>query len=112
MKTGTGPRDAPSGSPLERLVSGGVSVLARMRIMGLGRWLRMERDALAQTVKATVACAVGWWLAAYVLEVTLPVLVPVGVLLTVSATAYSTLVRGFQQILAVVVGVAAATALI
>ncbi|TYB69905.1 hypothetical protein FXF51_07055 [Nonomuraea sp. PA05] len=100
------------GSPLERIVSGGAAALARAHSMGLGRWLRMEREALAQTVKVTVACALAWWLAAYVLKVDLPVLVPIGVLLTVSATAYSTLVRGGQQILAVVVGVGAATALI
>ncbi|AQZ67075.1 integral membrane protein [[Actinomadura] parvosata subsp. kistnae] len=100
------------GSPLERIVSGGAAALARVRSMGFGRWLRMEREALAQTIKVTAACAVAWWLAAYVLKVDLPVLVPIGVLLTVSATAYSTLVRGGQQILAVVVGVGAATALI
>ncbi|WP_080043387.1 FUSC family protein [[Actinomadura] parvosata] len=109
-ETGHG-REVP-GSPLERIVSGGAAALARVRSMGFGRWLRMEREALAQTIKVTAACAVAWWLAAYVLKVDLPVLVPIGVLLTVSATAYSTLVRGGQQILAVVVGVGAATALI
>ncbi|WP_043625018.1 FUSC family protein [Nonomuraea candida] len=112
METEGGRRPAAAGSPLERVVSGGMAALARVRSMGVGRWLRMEREALAQTIKVTGACAVGWWLAAYVLKVDLPVLVPIGVLLTVSATAYSTLVRGGQQILAVVVGVGAATALI
>ncbi|MFB4283362.1 aromatic acid exporter family protein [Nonomuraea sp. MTCD27] len=112
METETGRGRAAAGSPLERIVSGGASALAMVRSMGVGRWLRMEREALAQTVKVTGACALGWWLAAYVLKVDLPVLVPVGVLLTVSATAYSTLVRGAQQILAVVVGVGAATVLI
>lgn len=112
METEKGRRQTLAGSPLERIVSGGASALALVRSMGFGRWLRMEREALAQTVKVTAACALGWWLAAYVLKVDLPVLVPVGVLLTVSATAYSTLVRGGQQILAVVVGVGAATALI
>ncbi|MEV0622947.1 FUSC family protein [Nonomuraea sp. NPDC050404] len=112
METESGRWRALAGSPLERVVSGGMAGLARVRSLGFGRWLRMERESLAQTVKVTGACAVGWWLAAYVLKVDLPVLVPIGVLLTVSATAYSTLVRGGQQILAVVVGVAAATALI
>ncbi|GAA4975400.1 uncharacterized membrane protein YgaE (UPF0421/DUF939 family) [Nonomuraea thailandensis] len=112
METDTGRGREVAGSPLERVVSGGAAALSRVRSMGVGRWLRMEREALAQTVKVTVACSVAWWLAAYVLKVDLPVLVPIGVLLTVSATAYSTLVRGGQQILAVVAGVGAATVLI
>ncbi|GAA2896528.1 FUSC family protein [Nonomuraea rubra] len=112
METETGRGREVAGSPLERIVSGGAAALSRVRSMGFGRWLRMEREALAQTVKVTAACALAWWLAAYVLKVDLPVLVPIGVLLTVSATAYSTLVRGGQQILAVVAGVGAATVLI
>ncbi|MGW0807629.1 FUSC family protein [Nonomuraea sp. NPDC002799] len=99
-------------SPLGRIASGGAAALARIRSMGLGGWLRMERDELIQTAKVTGACVLGWWLAAHVLKVDLPVLVPIGVLLTVSATAYSTVVRGAQQVGAVVVGVGAATALI
>ncbi|MEV4069750.1 aromatic acid exporter family protein [Nonomuraea fuscirosea] len=112
METETGRQPAPAGSPLERIVSGGATALGLVRSMGIGRWLRMEREVLAQTVKVTGACVLGWWLAAYVLHLDLPVLVPVGVLLTVSATAYSTLVRGAQQVMAVVVGVAGATALV
>ncbi|GAA3126888.1 MULTISPECIES: FUSC family protein [Nonomuraea] len=112
MKTEPGRRFEPAGDPLERIFAGGASALTLVRTMGIGRWLRMEREALAQTVKVTAACALAWWLAAYVLKVDLPVLAPIGVLLTVSATAYSTVVRGAQQILAVIVGVAAATAFI
>ncbi|MEU8397754.1 FUSC family protein [Nonomuraea sp. NPDC048892] len=112
METETGRKPAPAGSPLERIVSGGASALALVRSMGIGHWLRMEREVLAQTVKVTGACVLGWWLAEYVLHLDLPVLVPIGVLLTVSATAYSTLVRGAQQVMAVVVGVAVATALV
>ncbi|MEV0383363.1 FUSC family protein [Nonomuraea sp. NPDC050643] len=112
MDTESGRRHDRAASPLERIVSGGASVLGRVRSMGVGRWLRMERESLIQTVKVTAACVLGWWLAAYVLKVDLPVLVPIGVLLTVSATAYSTVVRGLQQVGAVVVGVGAATGLI
>ncbi|MFI7617251.1 aromatic acid exporter family protein [Nonomuraea terrae] len=99
-------------SPLERVTSGLMTGLEGLRTMGVERWLRMEREALAQTVKITGACVLSWWLAAYVLKVEIPVLVPIGVLLTMSATAYSSLVRGAQQVGAVVTGVAAATAVI
>ncbi|SEH00438.1 Aromatic acid exporter family member 1 [Nonomuraea solani] len=112
MESESGRRQERAGSPLARIVASGASALERLRSVGVGRWLRLEREALVQTVKVTVACVLGWWLAAYVLKVDLPVLVPVGVLLTVSATAYSTVVRGLQQVGAVVVGVGAATALI
>ncbi|MCF6468869.1 hypothetical protein FAF44_10780 [Nonomuraea sp. MG754425] len=112
MEAETGRGRDTARSPLERVVSGGAAALALARSIGVGRWLRMEREALAQTIKVTGSCVLAWWLAAYVLKVELPVLVPIGVLLTVSATAYSTLVRGGQQILAVVVGVGAALALI
>ncbi|NUP77699.1 MAG: hypothetical protein HOV96_09160 [Nonomuraea sp.] len=101
-----------AGSPLGRILSGGAAALARVRSLGLGHWLRAEREAFVQTVKVTLACVFGWWLATYALKVPLPVLVPIGVLLTVSATAYSTVVRGFQQVGAVVVGVGAASGLI
>ncbi|NRQ33131.1 hypothetical protein HII36_14950 [Nonomuraea sp. NN258] len=99
-------------SPIERVVAGGAAALARLRKLGFGDWLRTERDEFVQTVKVTVACMLAWWLAASVLELDLPVLVPIGVLLTVSATAYSTIIRGMQQVGAVIAGVAAATLLI
>ncbi|MFC4118413.1 FUSC family protein [Nonomuraea zeae] len=110
METDSGRGTEPAGSPLGRVVKGGVVALGRLRSLGLRRWLRMERDALVQTVKVTGTCVLGWWLALYVLKLDLPILVPVGVLLTVSATAYSTVIRGVQQVGAVLVGVAAATA--
>jgi uncharacterized membrane protein YgaE (UPF0421/DUF939 family) len=112
MESESGRKQQLAGSPLGRIVSGGSAALARLRTLGFGGWLRTERDAFVQTVKVTVACVFGWWLATYVLETPLPVLVPIGVLLTVAAAAYSTVVRGFQQVGAVVVGVGAATALI
>ncbi|MFI6922022.1 aromatic acid exporter family protein [Nonomuraea spiralis] len=104
-------RKQSAGAPLGRIVSGAAAGLARLRAQGFREWLRAERDAFTQTVKVTLACVFGWWLAAYVLKAPLPVLVPIGVLLTVSATAYSTVVRGFQQVGAVVVGVGAASVL-
>jgi uncharacterized membrane protein YgaE (UPF0421/DUF939 family) len=110
METDSGRRIDLPAAPLERVVKGGAAALGRLRALGFRRWLRMERDALVQTVKVTGTCVLGWWLAAYVLKLDLPILVPVGVLLTVSATAYSTMIRGFQQVGAVLVGVGAATA--
>ncbi|MCK2215477.1 aromatic acid exporter family protein [Actinomadura sp. ATCC 31491] len=107
-----GPSGGPGGSPLGRILRGGLAALGSIRSLGLGRWLRMEREELIQTVKVTGACVLSWWLAAYVLRLELPVLVPIGVLLTVSATAYGTLVRGAQQVGAVVVGLGAAMGLI
>ncbi|MGW0485880.1 FUSC family protein [Nonomuraea sp. NPDC003214] len=98
--------------PLKRISRHGKVVLEQARRLGLGDWLRTERESLAQTVKVTVACMVAWWLAAVVMKTPMPVLAPIGVLATVSVTAYSTVVRGAQQIGAVVVGVTAAIALI
>ncbi|MER6509247.1 aromatic acid exporter family protein [Nonomuraea sp. NPDC001636] len=107
-----GRKQQSAGAPLGRIFSGAAAGLARLRAQGFRQWLGAEREAFAQTVKVTLACVFGWWLATFALKVPLPVLVPIGVLLTVSATAYSTVVRGFQQVGAVVVGVAAATGLI
>ncbi|WP_336208541.1 FUSC family protein [Nonomuraea sp. LPB2021202275-12-8] len=98
--------------PLERIARHFTLVLERARRLGIGHWLRAERQELAQTVKVTGSCVIAWWLAAWVLKADVPVLAPIGVLLTVSATAYSTVVRGVQQVGAVLVGVAAAIALI
>ncbi|TDC01802.1 hypothetical protein E1267_30925 [Nonomuraea longispora] len=112
MGTEPGRRREPYAPPLQRIVSGGKAALGRARGLGIGRWLRMERESFVQTIKVTGACVLAWWLAANVLKVGLPVLAPIGVLLTVSATAYSTVVRGLQQVGAVIVGVAAATGLI
>jgi uncharacterized membrane protein YgaE (UPF0421/DUF939 family) len=98
--------------PLERIAQRGAVVLEKVRRLGLGDWLRAEREEWAQTVKVTIACVVAWWLAAGVMKVPMPVLAPIGVLATVSVTAYSTVVRGAQQIGAVVVGVSGAIGII
>ncbi|KAB8188733.1 hypothetical protein FH608_042370 [Nonomuraea phyllanthi] len=99
------------GSPLARVLSSGASALGQLRRLGFWRWLRMEREELILAAKLTGTCVVGWWLAAYVLKLELPVLVPIGVLLTISATAYSTVVRGAQQVAAILAGLGAASAL-
>ncbi|QYC42171.1 hypothetical protein Nocox_22835 [Nonomuraea coxensis DSM 45129] len=112
METEPGRGRDSGGSPLGRIVRSGAAAIANIHRQGLGRWLQMEREDLIQTIKVTVACVFGWWLAAYVLKVDLAVLVPIGVLLTVSATAYDTVVRGVQQVGAVFVGMAAAMTLI
>ncbi|MGA5760383.1 FUSC family protein [Nonomuraea bangladeshensis] len=112
MDTEPGRGRDDGGSPLGRIMRSGAAALANIHRQGLGRWLQLEREELIQTIKVTAACMFGWWLAAYVLKVDLPVLVPIGVLLTISATAYDTVVRGVQQVGAVFVGMAAASALI
>lgn len=98
--------------PLERIVTSFRLSLERARRLGLAGWLRAEREPLLQVVKATIGCVLAYWVAANVLEARLPVLAPIGVLLTFSATAYSTVVRGVQQMGAVLVGVASAGLLI
>ncbi|MGI5268816.1 FUSC family protein [Nonomuraea sp. CA-218870] len=98
--------------PFERIGRTGRLILERARRLGPGGWLRAERDPLLQGVKTTAACVLAWWIAARLLEARMPVLAPIGVLLTISATAYSTVVRGVQQVGAVVVGLAGAGALI
>ncbi|MFG1613496.1 FUSC family protein [Nonomuraea wenchangensis] len=112
METEPGRGRDDRGSPLGRIMRGGAAALANIHRHGLRRWLAAEREELIQTIKVTVACVFGWWLAAYVLKVDLAVLVPIGVLLTISATAYDTVIRGVQQVGAVFVGMAAATTLI
>jgi uncharacterized membrane protein YgaE (UPF0421/DUF939 family) len=90
----------------------GRRVLEQIRSLGPVAWLRAEREPLLQGVKTTVACVIAWWIAARVLEARMPVLAPIGVLLTISATAYGTVVRGAQQVGAVAVGLAVAAGLI
>ncbi|NRQ39324.1 hypothetical protein HII36_47005 [Nonomuraea sp. NN258] len=98
-------------SPFTRILAGGEQVLDEVRSRGLRTWLENEREQVAQTIKVTATCVFAWWLAADVLKLETPVLVPTGVLVVVSATAYSTVVRGVQQIGAVVTGVCAAVLL-
>ncbi len=87
-------------------------LLSQLRRHGVRHWLERERDAFVQTLKITAGCVIAWWLAAEVVGADLPVLAPMGVLLTVTATAYSTVIRGVQQVIAVLVGFGAAFAFI
>ncbi|MER7505877.1 FUSC family protein [Nonomuraea pusilla] len=111
MESGERRGRRPGRSPLERIAAGMRLALDQLRTLGPGGWLQMEKEAFVQTAKVTGACLIAWWLAAAVLRVDLPVLAPIGVLLTVSATAYSTVVRAVQQVGAVIVGVTAASGL-
>jgi len=63
------------------------------------------------TVTVTVGCLLAWWIST---EIGSPqaVLAPTGVLLSVTATAYSTVLQAFQQTIAVLVGLAAALAFV
>ncbi|MEO3797811.1 hypothetical protein ABGB14_47095 [Nonomuraea sp. B10E15] len=60
------------------------------------------------TVTVTVGCLVAWWISTELIGSPQPVLAPTGVLLSVTATAYSTVVQAIQQTIAVLVGLAAA----
>src|SRR5690606_28851557 len=83
----------------------------RWRRRGLRRWARRERQLLMPTVTVTVGCLLAWWIST---EIGSPqaVLAPTGVLLSVTATAYSTVLQAFQQTIAVLVGLAAALAFV
>ncbi|MBA2640590.1 MAG: FUSC family protein [Nocardioidaceae bacterium] len=61
--------------------------------------------ALVQTAKAVAAAVIAWLLAVHVFDLAQPFLAPWSALLVVHATAYRTLSRGLQQVLATVVGV-------
>ncbi|GAA4530063.1 MULTISPECIES: FUSC family protein [Nonomuraea] len=98
--------------PFERISRQSRLILERARSLGLPGWLRAEREPLLQGIKLTAACVLAWWLVARVLQDRMPVLGAIGVLLTFSATAYGTVVRGVQQVGAVTVGLFGAGGLI
>ncbi|GAA3166539.1 aromatic acid exporter family protein [Nonomuraea salmonea] len=60
------------------------------------------------TVTVIVGCLVAWRVSTEVIGSPQPVLAPTGVLLSVTVTAYSTVVQAVQQTIAVLVGLAAA----
>ena len=60
---------------------------------------------LTQIVKAVAAAVIAWLLAVHVFGLSQPFLAPWSALLVVQATAYRTLSRGIQQVLATVAGV-------
>ncbi|MBO3746132.1 hypothetical protein J5X84_08655 [Streptosporangiaceae bacterium NEAU-GS5] len=64
------------------------------------------------TVTVIVGCLVAWWISTDLIGSPQPVLAPTGVLLSVTATAYSTVVQAIQQTIAVLVGLAAAIAFV
>lgn len=97
-------------SAARRLLRGFHEALRALRRHGLRQWLRREREALAQTTAVTLGCMLAWWIAAELIGVDQPVLAPMGVLLSVAATAYGTAVRGAQQTAGALVGMGAALA--
>lgn len=96
----------------QRLLRGLHKALTALRRHGPRRWLRREREALAYTTAVTLGCLLAWWIAAELIGVDEPVLAPVGVLLSVSATAYSTAIRGLQETAGTLVGLGAALAFV
>ncbi|MEV4805354.1 FUSC family protein [Nonomuraea sp. NPDC049421] len=63
---------------------------------------------LLPTVTVIVGCLVAWRVSTELIGSPQPVLAPTGVLLSVTVTAYSTVVQAIQQTIAVLVGLAAA----
>lgn len=80
----------------------------RWRRRRLRRWVRRERQLLMPTAAVTVGCLVAWWISTELIGSPQAVLAPTGVLLSVTATAYSTVVQAIQQTIAVLLGLAAA----
>lgn len=69
-----------------------------------------SRLGLAQTLKATAAAVLAWWLAAEVLTLQLPYVAPLAALIMVRETIYGSLLSGLRQVAAVAVGVTLAYA--
>ncbi|RJL24797.1 FUSC family protein [Bailinhaonella thermotolerans] len=89
-----------------------VALLRRVRAHGVWKWVARERGAAPTALRATAGCLIAWGLAQYVFHVKMPILAPVGVLMTTAATAYGTAVRALQQVGAAVLGFGAAFALV
>jgi hypothetical protein len=74
-------------------------------VRGAGR----ERDIVIQSLKAAGAALLAWVIAALWLEAPMAYLAPWVALVMVHATVYRSVVKGVQQVVAVVVGLLAAT---
>lgn len=68
-----------------------------------------ERDLAVQSVKAAGAAVLAWLIAAEWLTAPLPFIAPWVALLMVDSTVYRSVMKGFHQVLAVLVGLLAAT---
>jgi hypothetical protein len=93
------------------LPSNVVRLWRRLRVGGPREWLTLERDAVRLVVKTTVAATVAWELSRLVLPHGTPALAALGAILTVQVTIRSTVTRGLQQSVGVVVGVGGAVLL-
>ncbi|WP_100447911.1 FUSC family protein [Glycomyces xiaoerkulensis] len=76
-----------------------------------GSWVRelarsdgSARRTLAQTLKATGAAILAWWIAAEALELTMPYVAPLVAMIMVRDTVYWSILSGLQQVAAVAIG--------
>lgn len=67
-----------------------------------------ERQLVVQIIKSVVAAVVAWLIAIYVLEVRQPFVAPMIALLMVQPTLVQSLVKGTQQVAAIIVGMVTA----
>jgi hypothetical protein len=93
------------------LPSNVVRLWRRLRAGGPREWLTLERDAVRLVVKITLAATLAWELSRLVLPHGTPALASLGAILTVQVTIRSTVYRGLQQSVGVVVGVGGAVLL-
>jgi Aromatic acid exporter family member 1 len=93
------------------LPSNVVRLWRRLRAGGPREWLTLERDAVRLVVKTTLAATLAWELSRLVLPHGTPALASLGAILTVQVTIRSTVYRGLQQSVGVVVGVGGAVLL-
>jgi Aromatic acid exporter family member 1 len=84
----------------------------RLRVLGLRRWLMLERDTVRQILKTALAATLSWELAIRLLHSPLPALASLGAILTVQVTVKQTLSVGIQQVVGVTVGVGAAVVVV
>ena len=82
----------------------------RVRGLGIGGWVRVERDSLLQVAKTALAAGLAWALAADVVGSELPALASLAAIITVQVTVYQTLTRALQYVVAVVLGLLVALA--
>jgi Aromatic acid exporter family member 1 len=96
--------------PVE-LPSNVIRLWRRLRAGGPREWLTLERDTVRLVVKITLAATLAWELSRLVLPHGTPALAALGAILTVQVTIRSTVYRGLQQSVGVVLGVGGAVLL-
>ena len=86
------------------------STWRRVRDVGVGGWVQLERDALLQTAKTALAAALAWALAG-ALGSELPALASLAAIIILQVTVYQTVTRALQFVVGVVLGLVMALAL-